>query len=513
VLVRLGGVGARTPRLAAALEQLRAIGEDPAVTGVVVELGDPGGGWATAGALAEALAGLRAAGKTVELHVDHLGLPELRIGAPASRLTLSPGAEPALSAPAPRLVTAGAALARLGVEVRVLAAGRFKSAGELVARAYPSAAAREQAAALADDLRDGLLTGIAADRGLPGPPWSALGGPRPAEELVAVGLVDGIVDPDDGGEGPPPPVGARTWARTRGLAARLGRPRLGAPRVACVHLEGPVVDGAGAGRGPQICPARANPALQHLVDDDTVVAVVLAISTSGGSALASDRIARAVQRLAARKPVVVAMGDVCASGGYYIAAPAKLLVAHPQTLTGSIGVIAARLELSGALRRAGVHIEHLRGGPGATLADPTAPLSPEDAEALQASIDRSYQRFLEVVAAGRGLPRDAVHAVAQGRVWTGRQALGAGLVDELGALPHALRRAAELAACRPEDVRVVHISVSPDRRSLVRAALGLGGAQVPALMDLAEPLRRAEDLLRRPGAALAWAPDLGLRGP
>jgi protease-4 len=185
--------------------------------------------------------------------------------------------------------------------------------------------------------------------------------------------------------------------------------------------------------------------MQEIREDEDIHAVVLRVNSPGGSGLAADMMWREIQLTrAAGKPVVVSMGDYAASGGYYIAAPADWVVAQPGTLTGSIGVFGGKLALAGMWEKLGMTEFTYRRGAQSDLFSASAPFSEGGRVAFRSFLQDFYDRFLDVVATGRGMERDAAHAVAQGRVWTGRQAMERGLVDDLGGIELAFAKAAEL---------------------------------------------------------------------
>jgi protease-4 len=189
--------------------------------------------------------------------------------------------------------------------------------------------------------------------------------------------------------------------------------------------------------------------LRELADDPGVPAVVVRIDSPGGDVLASDLIARGVARLAARKPVVASMGDVAASGAYCIAAEAHEILAEPTTLTGSIGVVLAGLDLEALLERLGIARDGLERGRHARIYDATRRRPAEERALLRAQVERIYARFVERVAQRRQLSSADAAAAARGRVWTGRDALQRGLVDAVGGLDQALARARTLAGIAP----------------------------------------------------------------
>jgi protease-4 len=190
--------------------------------------------------------------------------------------------------------------------------------------------------------------------------------------------------------------------------------------------------------------------LRKAGDDDRVKAVVLRVDSPGGSVTASDLIWREVDRVRDQKPVVVSMGDVAASGGYYISMSADRIVATPLTLTGSIGVFLGKIDVGGLYRKVGVNVEVVQRGENAGVMSELQPFTPGQREVLQHNLEEFYARFVDRVARGRDLSSEQVDEVARGRVWSGERALEAGLVDSLGTLKDALRIAKELAGLEPD---------------------------------------------------------------
>jgi protease-4 len=197
-------------------------------------------------------------------------------------------------------------------------------------------------------------------------------------------------------------------------------------------------------------------ALRCAESSSRVKAIVLYVDSPGGSAIASDLIWHEVSRVQRQKPVVVCMGNVAASGGYYVACGAQHIVAGATTLTGSIGVIAGKIDWHGLLEKASIHREILGIGATASMPSTFASYSEQEWELLRQWMDDIYQRFKARVAAGRGRSLEAIEEVARGRVWTGRQALNLGLIDEVGDFAVALRKAKELAQIPPHaDIPII----------------------------------------------------------
>jgi protease-4 len=212
-------------------------------------------------------------------------------------------------------------------------------------------------------------------------------------------------------------------------------------RVALVYAEGVINFGTNGNdlQGNQTVGSETlTSAIRAAREDAEIEAIVLRVDSPGGVAVAADVMWRELDLASAEKPLIVSMSDLAASGGYYIAAPADVIVAHPGTLTGSIGVYGGKYVAGETLEKLGVNVEVVTDGTHADLFSPTTQFSDSARQAVQAQIDDTYERFLQVVADGRGLSRDQVHQIAQGRVWTGRQAYDNGLVDELGGLHRAI---------------------------------------------------------------------------
>ena len=210
-------------------------------------------------------------------------------------------------------------------------------------------------------------------------------------------------------------------------------------------------------------------------EDSSILAVVFRVDSPGGSAVASDAIWREIQLTRKKKPVVVSMSDMAGSGGYWIAMGANKIVAQPQTLTGSIGVLSGKFDISGLAEKLGITSEKIAFGKRADLYTPFRPLSLEERTLFKKQILWIYQRFLAQAAEGRNMTLEAVDRVGRGRVWTGRQAKDLGLVDELGGIPKAIETAKDLAGLsREEDVRLV---VWPKRTSFFRSLFGRGPAE------------------------------------
>ena len=404
---------------------------------------------------------------------------------------------------------------RVGVEADMLAAGDYKTASNLYTETTFTPEHREMAASLNRDFYEQLVEGIAAGREMdPAAVRATIDrGPFLAEEALRRGLIDALVYEDQLLDGLPIARNAGVIDLARYRRVRPGDVGIGdGPSMAVVFAEGTINFGGsgvtvpnGRGTGSETWVR----ALRAARDDPDMEAIILRIDSPGGVAIAADIMWREVVLARAAKPVVASMSDLAASGGYYIAAPAHAIVAQPGTLTGSIGAFGGKFVLGGALDRIGVNVEGVSDGAQADLFSPATPFSDDSRLALQRQLDATYERFLQVVAEGRGMTRDAVHAVAQGRVWTGRQAKTHGLVDELGGLRRAVELAKERAGIDPG--RDVTLVAFPRRRSLweqIEQSVSLTSAAAwlssPAVRSAAALLGPAE--LLTAGAPLVLLP-------
>jgi protease IV len=380
------------------------------------------------------------------------------------------------------------ALDKVGIEAQFVARGEYKSAVNLFTEDGFTDAHREAVTRMLESLQDQVWQAVAESRGIDSGALDALADRAPLlrDDAVASGLVDRIGFRDEayariaelvgvGGVSPEPgdstDDGPPRLYLTRYAGA--GRPRLtppvpsvpgrrSKPTLAVIDVAGSIVDGRG---GPQFLPFGSPSvggdtiaaALREAAADDSVSAIVLRIDSPGGSVTASETIWREVTRARERgKPVVASMGSMAASGGYYAAMSADAIVANPATITGSIGVFTGKLVVRDLKDRLGVSSDSVRTNANADAWSIDAPFTPQQQAHREAEADLFYADFVERVAEGRNLTTEAVDAVARGRIWTGSDALERGLVDELGGLRTAVRRAKVLAGLDEDtEVRIV----------------------------------------------------------
>ena len=368
-------------------------------------------------------------------------------------------------------------LDKLGITASLEHREEYKTAMNSFTEVEMTPAQREEIEALLTSMQDQINRGIAAARKLQATDVAALvdRAPLSADAAKAAGLIDRIAYRDEAlwraqlRAG----AGAKTMALSRYLTA-AGRPHKSGARIALIYGTGLITrtgSGAGALTNDTQFTARAiERAFNAAVRDKDVKAIVFRIDSPGGSATASETIWREVARAHQHgKSIIVSMGDVAASGGYYVAAPADKIVAEPATLTGSIGVLGGKIVLGGLLEKLGITTDSVQRGANADMYSLAQDFSPQSRQHLADELDNTYRGFKDHVAAGRHLSADAVEAAAKGRVWTGEDALRLGLVDALGGYDTAFalaRRAANLPSDAPID-----IVVYPRERGPRRAAL------------------------------------------
>lgn len=498
------------------IERIREMADDEHVRVVFIRLEGVPAGWASMQDLREAIITLNAAGKKTAIHLDQASNGELYLASAAERVWMPPPGDLFLSGLGGRLSFFGNVLARLGVKVDMVAAGAYKSFGEPFTRSFASPANREQMEALYGDLQDQMVSAIAMGRGMEAADVTALlsRSPLSVSEAVEAGLIDAAAYADQVEErleklASTDRVRVTSWRgyrRMRGVERWLVGLGQRGRSIAVVHLEGSVVLGGDGGRSRRIEARAVVPVLDALAEDDSIKAVVIRVDSGGGSAVASDLIARAVERLGRTRPVIALYGNVSASGGYYLSVPAREIIARPGSITGSIGVIGGKLVLAETVARQGLTSDFIDVGPDVGFLGPWRPFTPDQRARFEGYLDRTYDVFLKVVAGGRRCPVEAIRPYAGGRVWTGRQAKENGLIDHLGGLSTAINRAKMLSDIRPGRGRVVHIDFAPSPIRALASNLSRGQV-VGAVLGLAGRHGDLVDMLREePGRALTMMP-------
>ena len=459
----ISGIAAlRRTRLADVLEGLKRARDDDRVRAIVAKVGGTGMGLARVQEVRDAVADFRTSGKLSVAWAESFGefthgnLPYY-LATAFDKIYLQPSGSVGLTGFQIEQMFLHDALAKVGIDFQSAKRHEYKSAADNLTERGFTGPAREAALRLTESVTAQLVQAIAERRGMTEQTVRDLvaDGPFLAQDAKEKGLVDALGYRDEvytqvRGEAGPDAIllYIARYNRTQALTQRARRLPAREPFVALIHASGPIKSGR-SGRGPfgdgPMGSDTVSAALRAAADDPRAKAVLLRVNSPGGSYSASDTIWREVVRLRGRgKPVVVSMGDVAASGGYFIAMAADVIVAQPGTLTGSIGVILGKPVFSRLLDRAGVTIDSVGNGGNSLMLAPTHPFSEQDWDRINAWLDAIYRDFTGKVAAGRNMSAERVHELARGRVWTGADAAANGLVDELG----GMHKAAAIARTR-----------------------------------------------------------------
>ena len=459
------------------LEAVDAAATDAEVGTIVLQVGNIDPGPARARELAVAVSRARAGGKRIVAHLRDGSPTSLLIATAADEVSMTPEGSVFLPGVRAEVTYIKPLLDTIGVEADIEAVGRYKSAPEPLMRTSMSTDAREALEALVDDLYTTTLDDLARQRRLGRKKAEALfdRGMLTAEEARRAGLIDSLsywtdlLERLEARAGQKPtlawPVAAKLpdltsfFGLLELLTSKPSRREGGAARVALLVAEGPIVMGRDPGDlmdgGPIVATDELLRAIREIRDDGDIDAVVLRIDSPGGSALASDVIWRAIDQLDDQIPVVASLGNVAASGGYYIASAARRIVAEPSTVTGSIGVFGGKLVIGGLLDKAGLQTTVISRGRHAGLFSALTRFTDAEREVLRRVMQHTYDTFVNRVARGRSMSYDAVDRVAQGRVWSGRAAMAKGLVDSMGGIHEATTAAARLAGVDPAATQLV----------------------------------------------------------
>ncbi|SDG32892.1 signal peptide peptidase A. Serine peptidase. MEROPS family S49 [Limimonas halophila] len=496
-----------------AVDTIHTAADDPQVKALAVRVGRGGLGMAQAQEVHAAVEAFRESGKPAHAFAETLsggaaGTIHAYLTSAFDRVWLQPSGDYDLIGFQAQSAFLKGALEKLGVTPRVDQRKAYKGLADRFTAEDMPEPQRENLGRLVDGLMDQVVRALAEGRGLDTGQVRTLAknAPLSAEAAKDAGLVDTLgyraemeaALMEKAGEAAEP-IAFDVYA-----AARDDRAPEDAPRVAVVDALGPVTAGESDGSplmGPQTMGAdTVSTGVQNALKDDAVRAIVLRVSSPGGSYVASDTIWHAVkQAREADTPIVVSMGDIAASGGYFVAAPANRIVAAPGTLTGSIGVAGGKFVLTGLWDKLGVSFDGVQTGPRADYWSPNSDFSEAEWKHFQQSLDDTYADFTSKVAQGRGLSEEAVAEAAQGKVFTGADAKAMGLVDSLGGFRHAVGVAKQLGEI-PGDRRVrlepFPKPEDPFRRFLQQALSGrIASPAARNLARVAETLRPVVDVV------------------
>lgn len=458
--------------------QLRAIARDDDVVALVIAIDDLGVGWATVQELWVELSRVRESGKRVFAYVIAASTRDYFLATAADKVYLDPAGGIRLIGMAASTLFFKGLFDKLGVTAQFIKVDEYKSAPETYTRASPTEPAWRMREQVYDDIYRYIVQGIASRRNIDAATVKRFidAGPYTAGDLDNHPLIDAVATPDEVGKLVVADLGAAYQVGTR---SRTRPDRWSLPKIAVIYLDGDIVGGESQsvpliGRklvgGETIVQAIA----QARADDD-VKAIVLRIDSPGGSALASEMMAREVFKTRGVKPILCSMGDVAASGGYFAAAGCDEIFAQPTTITGSIGIFTGKFDLSGLLGRLGMSWTTHKRGQRADMDTYFRPYSDEEKTVILDKITYLYGRFIGAVAEGRSMTKKQVDDVARGRVWSGMAAKRERLVDRMGGIGDAIARAKQLAGY--SDRQRVRVIALPARQAgLLDLVLGSSGA-------------------------------------
>lgn len=495
-----------------AIEGIHRLAGDRSVDALVVRLRSlPEVGQGEAWELRQALLDFRTSGKLLVALLEGGGDTEYYVASAAEQLYVTPEAALFVNGFASRVNFFADTLAIVGVRVDAVKVGAWKNAPDQLTRASIDEAHAEVVESILDDLSSRYVRDVARSRDLEEAAFRAAldTGIQSATLAQRLGLVDGILAPDELEKELGELLGRRASLRRTGLRPAPWESWGAAPVVAVIPIEGTITRGRTGGDFGLVETTGAESvveALRSAADDPRVRAIVLRIDSGGGDAAGSQRIWRAVTRASERKPIVAAMGDGAASGGYFAAVGAQRIFAAPGTLTGSIGIFWLKPDLEELVRIAKVGTYRSTRGALADIGSIQDAWTEAERAAMQRYVDDAYRSFLEAVAQGRAMTVDEVDAVARGRVWTGAQALERKLVDELGGLSAAIRWARDRAGIAPEEP--VEYRIYRPTPALFSTGPGFSLSLQTPRLELPEPL--GEMVRRRFPAALLLPNEQGL---
>jgi protease-4 len=489
---RLLGIS-RLRSMAELRHRFRRIANDPQAHGVILVLRNFAPGWSTAESLRDELHALRAGGKRAVVYLPGADTRTYFAASAADEIVMPETAYLNLLGLFTEVTFLRDALQRVGIEAEVTAVSPYKSGGDTFVRSDLSPESREQLDRILDQRYQQLVATVAEGRSLSPERVQELidTAPHTAPTACSLGLIDGVCyedelatrlapQPDesdkaaDKADKQPRPVIIHRW-RVATRALRIPYRRYRRRGVAVVSIEGAITTGRSRVvpiplpllGGKQAGSDSVAQMLRQVERNDRIAALVLHVDSPGGDSFASDLIWREVLRVRQKKPVVVSMGNVAASGGYYVAACANAIVAQPGTLTGSIGVFSLFPVTEKLLDKTGITNTVLSRGARADLFDTTRHPGDDQRAVLRRLVFESYDSFKQRVCQGRNLNAQQLEPVAGGRVWTGAEAQQHGLVDDLGGFRAALAKARQLAELPEEHPPVLQISLPMRRDTLL----------------------------------------------
>lgn len=470
------------PALPAVIDAIRKAKADTRIKALVIRPQSGAGLWAQVQEVRTALDDFRTSGKPLIAYLEYGGAQEYYLASAADRVVLMPAGQLDLAGLAWYELFLRGTLDKIGVFPDLLHIGDFKTASNTFTEHGFTPAHREMSRDLNHEWYEQLVRGIAEGRkkSVDEIKRAIDGGPYTAEGARKAGLVDVLAYEDQLDDSPPVqgtrPFEGKDYAR---VPVRTGDRARGA-RIAVLNALGTIASGKSSFDSGSLVTGSDTFVewVRKVRVDPSIRAIVVRVDSPGGSAIASEVIWRELMLAREVKPLVVSMGDVAASGGYYIALPAHAIVAQPGTITGSIGVVTGKFVLKGTFDKIGVGVDAVAEGRMAEIYSPFRRFSTEERARIEEQMQSTYELFLSRVAEGRHQPAAKIDSVAQGRVWTGRQARELGLVDELGGLMAAIQIAKQRA--KLDVTKEVELVIYPPKRSFYEMLANPFGSSVEA---------------------------------
>ncbi len=443
---------------------------DSRIRGILFEPHGLDIGWAKMQEIHEEIAQFKKSGKPIITFLRSPTAREYYLASATDKIFISPEDSLDLKGLRAESMYFKQTLDKLGVKAEVIHAGKYKDAGDIFTQTSMSPETREVLNAILDQYYGNLIATVAEGRKKQPDAVRALidDGPFLARDALSDGLVDSLGYEDQATAEMQSRLKQSELKRISGKAFAKGAFASGAGgrRIALIVGQGEITAGTGneTADDESFTGTGFIKLLKQVENDSSIQGVIMRIDSPGGDAVASDNILHEVKNLSKKKPLVISMSDTAASGGYYVAVTGDPIIAYPNTLTGSIGVIFARFSLRGLYDKVGVDEQLLTRGKYADIDSAYVPLSDPERQKLTGQIDAFYRAFVSRVAEGRKKPFDQIEALAQGRVWVGAQAKQNGLVDQLGGLDRAIEVLKQQAHMSPSD-RVTLVPY-PGRRNV-----------------------------------------------
>ena len=461
--LNFGGFGeAKAMGLQEILSNIKKAANNEMVKGIYLKAEVSPNSYATLEEIRNELINFKKSGKFIIAYGEYMDEHAYYVASVSDKVFLNPSGEILLNGFSQQVMYLKGMFQKIGVEPELIRHGKYKSAGEPLIADKMSNENRQQIEAYMGNLYQHFISGIAKSRKLKTEEMRAIVDElkiRQAEDAVALKVIDGLKYKDEVDAFIRKRLGIEekekiAFVNMGKMKNVKGNTSISDNKIAVVYCVGDIA--GGEGDDETMGSDRIAETIKKVREDDSYKALVLRINSPGGSALASDVMWREISLCKKKKPVIVSMGAVAASGGYYIAAPADVIVAQPNTITGSIGVFGLMINAKELLNnKLGIKLETVKFGEFSDLGSPDRPLNEAERKVIQSAIDRVYTDFVKRVSEGRKMTAAQVDSIAQGRVWSGIEAKQVGLVDEFGGLDKAIEIAVKKA--KLSEHRVVNL--------------------------------------------------------